>query len=856
MSKNLVIVESPAKAKTIKKYLGADFEILASYGHVRDLVPKEGAVDPERGFAMKYQLIDKNERHVEAIAKAAAKADALYLATDPDREGEAISWHLHEILRQRDLLRDKPVRRIVFHEITERAIQEAVAQPRALSLDLVNAQQARRALDYLVGFNLSPLLWKKIRPGLSAGRVQSPALRMIVEREQEIERFEAREYWTLEADAAKQSQPFIARLNEYEGVKLTQFSVTDAGQAHAMEQKLLAAARVPPADAPAADAKAIGRLRVARIERKQRKRNPAAPFTTSTLQQEASRKLGFSTQRTMRVAQQLYEGVDTGQGAVGLITYMRTDSVNLAREAIEELRSLIAQRYGAHNLPASPRLFKTKAKNAQEAHEAIRPTVAAVTPDSLRAHLGAEQHALYELIWKRTVACQMISATLDTVAVDLACGAGNTFRATGSTVAEPGFMAVYQEDVDDRADDEDNRVLPPFREGEWVELLALRPEQHFTEPPPRYSEASLVKVLEEYGIGRPSTYAAIISTLLAREYAVLDNRRFKPTDIGSIVNRFLTRHFTRYVDYGFTARLEDELDAVSRGEEDWVPLMRGFWDPFKQLVEEKAESVSRQDAIQSRELGRDPKSDKPVSVRMGRFGPFAQIGVKEDPDKPRFASLRPDQRMDTITLEQALTLFQLPRDLGTTAEGEPMQTNIGRFGPYVRYGKSYVSLKDEDPYTVSRERALELIAAHRQAAANKVLRAFPESPIQILNGRYGPYITDGKKNARLPKGREPASLTLAECETLVREAPEKKAPARHAGKTSGKAKSAKAAARKATPLKLAAKTAKPAVKKDAETPVPEAPPARPKRAKAATPKAAAEPSATDVPPRRSSSRRS
>ncbi|HAO33855.1 MAG TPA: type I DNA topoisomerase, partial [Candidatus Competibacteraceae bacterium] len=386
MSKNLVIVESPAKAKTIKKYLGADYEILASYGHVRDLVPKEGAVDPERGFAMKYQLIDKNERHVEAIAKAAAKADALYLATDPDREGEAISWHLREILQQRDLLRDKPVRRVVFHEITERAIQEAVAQPRELSLDLVNAQQARRALDYLVGFNLSPLLWKKIRPGLSAGRVQSPALRMVVEREEEIERFESREYWTLEADAVKQSQPFLARLSEYQGVKLSQFSVTDAGQARAMEQTLLTAARAPLADGQAAtDPNAIGRLRVARIERKQRKRNPAAPFTTSTLQQEASRKLGFSTQRTMRVAQQLYEGIDTGQGAVGLITYMRTDSVNLAKEAIEELRRLIAQRYGAHNLPASPRLFKTKAKNAQEAHEAIRPTAAAVTPDSVRA---------------------------------------------------------------------------------------------------------------------------------------------------------------------------------------------------------------------------------------------------------------------------------------------------------------------------------------------------------------------------------------------------------------------------------------------------------------------------------------
>jgi DNA topoisomerase-1 len=798
MSKNLVIVESPAKAKTIKKYLGKDFEILASYGHVRDLIPKEGAVDPAHNFAMKYQLIDKNERHVDAIAKAAAKAQTLYLATDPDREGEAISWHLYEILRERDLLADKPVQRVVFHEITERAILDAVAHPRTLSLALVNAQQARRALDYLVGFNLSPLLWKKIRPGLSAGRVQSPALRLIVEREEEIERFQTTEYWTLEADALKAGQPFTARLIEYAGAKLTQFSVVDGAQAQTLEQALLTAAQAnlkavttPPA------AGALGRLRVARVERKQRKRNPAAPFTTSTLQQEASRKLGFSTQRTMRIAQQLYEGIDTGQGAVGLITYMRTDSVNLAQDAISEIRALIGQRYGVSNLPPTARVFKTKAKNAQEAHEAIRPTVVAVTPESIRAQLNADQYALYDLIWKRTVACQMIAATLDTVAADLACGVGNLFRATGSTVANPGFMAVYQEGVDDRREEEEDRALPPLAEGEWVDMLALRPEQHFTEPPPRFSEASLVKVLEEYGIGRPSTYAAIISTLLAREYAVLDNRRFKPTDIGRIVNRFLTRHFTQYVDYDFTARLEDQLDAVSRGEEDWVPLMREFWDPFHQLVDEKAESVSRQEVVQSRELGYDPKTGKPVSVRLGRFGPFAQIGVKEDADKPRFASLRPDQRMDTISLDEALVLFELPRALGTTEEGEPIQANVGRFGPYVRYGKNYVSLKDENPYTVSRERALELIVAHRQAAANKILQAFPASTIQILNGKFGPYITDGQKNTRLPKGREPTSLTLAECETLLRDAPDKK-PAARRGNAKGPTGKAKAAAGKAT----------------------------------------------------------
>ncbi|MDS4031911.1 MAG: DNA topoisomerase I [Candidatus Contendobacter sp.] len=774
MSKNLVIVESPAKAKTIKKYLGKDFEVLASYGHVRDLIPKEGAVDPDHDFAMKYQIIGKNERYIEAIVKAVAKADALYLATDPDREGEAISWHLYEILRQRELLKDKPVRRVLFHEVTQRAIQDAVAHPRALSLDLVNAQQARRALDYLVGFNLSPLLWKKIRPGLSAGRVQSPALRMIVEREEEIERFRPREYWTLEADVARTGQMFNARLAEYEGEKLTQFSITDGEQAHIMERTLRVAAHAQRTESGAVDDAVIGRLRVNRVERKQRKRNPAAPFTTSTLQQEASRKLGFSTQRTMRVAQQLYEGIDTGQGAVGLITYMRTDSVNLAQDALADIRALIAQRYGARNLPASSRLFKTKAKNAQEAHEAIRPTTITVLPEAIRAHLNADQYALYELIWKRTVACQMIPATLDTVAVDLACGPGNSFRATGSTVADPGFMAVYREDVDDPTDEDEGRSLPSLREGEWVDLLALRSEQHFTEPPPRYSEASLVKTLEEYGIGRPSTYATIISTLLARDYAVLDNRRFQPTDIGRIVNRFLTQHFTQYVDYEFTARLEDDLDAVSRGEEDWLPLMRDFWDPFKQRVAEKTEKVSRQEVVQNRELGREPQTGKPISVRMGRFGPFAQIGDKEDAEKPRFASLRPEQRLDTITLDEALALFQLPRDLGATAAGESIQVNIGRFGPYVRYGKHYVSLKNEDPYSISRERALELIAAHQQVAANKVLQEFSDSAVQILNGRFGPYITDGQKNVRLPKGREPASLTLAECEGLLRAAPEKK----------------------------------------------------------------------------------
>ncbi|MFQ5488786.1 MAG: type I DNA topoisomerase, partial [Gammaproteobacteria bacterium] len=533
--RKLVIVESPAKAKTLKKYFGKGFEVLASYGHVRDLEPKEGAVDPDHDFAMKYQLIERNAKHIEAICKAMKKADALYLATDPDREGEAISWHLYSILKGRKLLEGKPVYRIVFHEITKNAIQEALEHPRELSMELVNAQQARRALDFLVGFNLSPLLWKKIRRGLSAGRVQSPALRMIVEREEEIERFKPREYWTIEADVAKKKDRFSAKLAQYQGQKISQFSVTNEQQAHDIERQIQGAAK--------------GELVITNIEKKQRKRNPAAPFITSTLQQEAARKLGFTAQRTMRTAQQLYEGIDTGDGAVGLITYMRTDSVNLAQEAVQEIRDFVAQRYGKEKVPKQPRVYKTKSKNAQEAHEAIRPTSATLEPEAIKSHLSADQYKLYSLIWKRAVASQMVHATINTVAVDLAAADLAVFRATGSIIADPGFMAVYQESLDDQKQKEEERMLPELTVGEHLKLEKIRPEQHFTEPPPRYTEASLIKVLEEYGIGRPSTYASIIATLQQREYVVLDKKRFKPTDVGRIVNKFLTEHFTQYVDY-------------------------------------------------------------------------------------------------------------------------------------------------------------------------------------------------------------------------------------------------------------------------------------------------------------------
>ena len=784
MSNNLVIVESPAKAKTISKYLGKDFDVLASYGHVRDLVPKVGAVDPDKDFAMKYQVIERNEKHVNAIVRALKKADALYLATDPDREGEAISWHLIELLKEKNALNGKPVHRVIFHEITKAAVQEAIDHPRGISRDLVGAQQARRALDYLVGFNLSPLLWKKVQRGLSAGRVQSPALRMIVERELEIEAFKAREYWTIEADVSKDEQPFASRLVSYGGDKVEQFSFEDEAQARAVEETILAAAG--------------GKLLTQAVTKRQRRRNPAAPFTTSTLQQEASRKLGFNTQWTMRVAQKLYEGIELpGEGNVGLISYMRTDSVTLAAVAIDEIREVIAERYGSENVPESPREFKNKSKNAQEAHEAIRPTSAARTPDSIKDALDDDQFRLYSLIWKRTMACQMVPAVFDTVAIDLAAGPledGHRFRSNGSVLVEPGFMAVYKEGLDDNGkDDDSDRLLPNIAEGDVISLDELRPEQHFTEPPPRFTEASLVKTLEEFGIGRPSTYASIIATLKNREYVEMDAKRFLPTDIGRIVTGFLTEHFTQYVDYDFTAKLEDDLDAVSLGEKEWVPLLDSFWGPFRALCNDKEESVTREQVAQARELGTDPKSGKPMTVRMGRYGPFVQIGTKDDEEKPKFAGLRPGQKMNEITLEEALELFKLPRKLGETPDGLSVSASVGRFGPYVRYGDKYVSIRgDDDPYTIELPRALELIEEKKLADANRIILEFEEEGIQVLNGRYGPYITDKAKNARVPKDREPKSLTLEECQELLAAAPARG----RRNKKKAKKKVAKKAARK------------------------------------------------------------
>jgi DNA topoisomerase-1 len=827
MSANLVIVESPAKAKTIKKYLGPDFEVLASYGHVRDLIEKEGAVNPDRDFEMKYQLIEKNKPKIDAIERAMRKAGALYLATDPDREGEAISWHLSEILREHGALDGKELKRVRFYEITRNAVREAVAQAESgVNENLVNAYKARRALDYLVGFNLSPLLWKKIKPGLSAGRVQSVALRLICEREAEIQKFQRLEYWTVEADASKDSARFPARLTEFRGEKIeadtqkSRFSITNEGDAREVERTILAAAN--------------GVLTVESVERRPKRRNPPPPFTTSTVQQEAARKLGFTARRTMQTAQRLYEA--------GYITYMRTDSVNLSAEAVREIRETIQSQFGKQALSDGVNEYKTKAKNAQEAHEAIRPTVAAETPQKAEHDLhDDDQRRLYALIWKRAVACQMAPAVFDTVAVDLVAGdpkaatgaSRHVLRANGQTLIEPGFLAAYHEDHDEDETDvesEDDKALPPLAEGERVTLEAIRPEQHFTQPPPRYTEASLVKSLESHGIGRPSTYASIIETLRYRRYVEMSGRAFIPTDIGKIVSKFLVKYLGTYVEYGFTAQMEDVLDEISNGEKEWHVELARFWKPFTKEVQHIQKNVTREEVAESREIGKDPVSGKPISVRMGAYGPFVQQGTRDDPDKPRFASLMPGQHMDDVTLADALKLLSLPRDLGHAQDGTPISVGRGQYGPYVKYGAKYASIKEDDPFEVDLARAIEIVEAKVRADRERTILDFPEAGIQVLKGRYGPYVTDRKKNAKVPKDREPGSLTLEECQALIAAAPERKGRfGRRTKAAAPAAPAAEAAPPKAPRARRKAATAEPAA----------APPAKPAtRAKASKPKAA------------------
>ena len=851
MSK-LLIVESPSKAKTLKKYLGKDFEVLASYGHVRDLIPKSGAVDTEHGFAMKYEVIERNAKHVDAIAKAVKAADAIYLATDPDREGEAISWHIAELLKNKKLIKDKILKRVVFHEITKSAVNDAIASPRDISMPLVNAQQARRALDYLVGFNLSPLLWKKIRRGLSAGRVQSPALRLIVERELEIEAFKSQEYWTIHLESRKHQHVFGAKLVQLDGKKVEQFTITNHDQQQEVVGKLLIAS--------------AGKTTVSRVEKKQKSRSPAAPFTTSTLQQEAVRKLGFTTSRAMRIAQQLYEGIDVGGGTVGLITYMRTDSFSLATEAVMQIRDYIKKTFDAEYLPKSPIMYKTKAKNAQEAHEAIRPTDISRTPASVRAFLTDEQFRLYEMIWKRALACQMTQAKFDAVSVDLAVGSDtNLFRATGQTMIFPGFIAVYMEGIDDEEEESESK-LPVLETGEVLDVSKIFGDQHFTEPPPRYSEASLVKVLEEYGIGRPSTYASIISTLQDREYVLLDKKRFTPTDVGRVVNKFLTQHFTRYVDYGFTANLENELDDIAEGAREWIPVLEEFWLGFNQQVKDKA-NIDRADM--THELtGEDcPKCGKPLSKRLGKFGmfigctgypecdyirntgegfassnsepttigvdvpsgknilllngpygPYLQLGLPEEGEKkkPKRVSIPKDIAVADVNLEVAQKLLALPRDLGVHPDtGKKIIANLGRFGPYVNHDGKFKSIpKTDNVFEIDLARAVELLAqANSGPAPLKELGEHPTAGgnIAVYSGRYGPYVQHGKIRATLPKSQEPESLTMEEALLLLEAKAAKDAPAKATRKTAAGKPAKKPAARKpaakATPRKAATKKA-------------------------------------------------
>ncbi len=828
---NIVVVESPTKAKTINKYLGPDYTVVASYGHVRDLPPKDGSVRPDEDFDVSWEIDARSAKHLGEIARVLKGADRLYLATDPDREGEAISWHVAEALRERNALRDVDVRRVVFHEITREAVLEAMANPREVNQELVEAYLARRALDYLVGFTLSPVLWRKLPGSRSAGRVQSVALRLICERESEIEVFKPREYWSVEADfATARNEPFTARLTQLQGKKLGKYDLGDETAARA-----------------AADAVSSRAFAVGSIEKSQVRRNPQPPFTTSTLQQEASRKLRMAASRTMRVAQSLYEGVDIGGETVGLISYMRTDSITLSQEALGGARAAIGQLYGERYLPEKPRQYRTKAKNAQEAHEAIRPTNMSRHPREVAGRLDDAERRLYELIWKRTIASQMESAQFDQVGADLvAPDGGAVLRATGSTLVFDGFLKVYQEGRDDTAEDgeRDSRALPPLAEGEALDRGEVRPEQHFTQPPPRYTEASLVKRLEELGIGRPSTYASILEILKARDYVQLEKGRFVPEDRGRVVTAFLENFFERYVQYNFTAELEDQLDEISNGQADWKAVLRNFWDAFHAAVEgTKDLSITEViDALDEalgphffpadgeganpracpsceggrlglklgkfgafvgcsnypecrftrplaiaapgdadgggadngpRELGLDEGSGKSITVRKGPYGPYIQLGEPEGKTKPKRVSLPKGVDPAGVDLALARSLIALPREVGAHPEsGKPILAGIGRYGPYIQHDGAYKSVESlEEVLTIGLNRAVSLLQDARKRGGT-VLRALGAHPadgqdVAVLSGRYGPYIKHGRTNAPMPKDKTPEALTMDEAVGLL-----------------------------------------------------------------------------------------
>ncbi len=828
---NVVVVELPAKAKTINRYLGKDYKVLASYGHVRDLPAKEGSVEPDRDFAMSWLVDGKATKHLGEIAAALKGASKLILATDPDREGEAISWHVLEILKKKGLLKDKFVERVVFNAITSKSVLEAMRNPRQLDPALIDAYLARRALDYLVGFTLSPVLWRKLPGARSAGRVQSVALRLICDRELEIEAFRAQEYWSIEATFRTVSgETFTARLVSIDGDKLGRLDIGSEEPARAMEQALSGS-----------------RFTVATVESSPAKRHPYPPFRTATLQQEASRKLGFSSKETMQIAQRLYEGVNIGGEAVGLITYMRTDGVQMVGEAIAATRAAIVKNFGEGYLPDVPRAYSSKAKNAQEAHEAIRPTDVFRHPAAVSKRLERNQTALYELIWKRTVASQMESAEFERTTAEIVAdgsdGRRYTFRATGSVVKFDGFLKLYQEDLDDGPDENGNR-LPTLAAGDAVAAEKVRAEQHFTEPPPRYSEASLIKKMEELGIGRPSTYTATLSVLRERGYVRAEKKRLVPEDKGRLVTAFLEAFFARYVEYGFTADLEELLDRISAGEVNWKDVLRDFWRDFAASVEgTKDLRVSavldalndilaphifpvRSDGSEPRAcpscsngrlslklgkfgafigcenypecrytrqisqvdnegenavppdgilLGREPETGQPVTRRLGRFGPYVQLGEAMEGEKPKRSAIPRGWQAEAVDLDRALQLLSLPREVGVHPEsGRPITASFGRFGPYIVHDGTYANLPAPDEvFTIGINRAVDMLAeknsrARRSPSALKDVGLHPEGgKIQVLSGRYGPYVRWQKVNATLPNGKNPESITLEDALALL-----------------------------------------------------------------------------------------
>ncbi|MFH1867087.1 MAG: type I DNA topoisomerase [Patescibacteria group bacterium] len=746
MSKKLVIVESPTKAKTISRFLGSDFEVVSSYGHVRDLPKSKLGVAVDDDFSPQYIIPIKAKKTVTDLKKQASQAEQIYFATDEDREGEAISWHLVEVMKTPK----EKIKRIVFHEITKEAIAEALQNPRQLDLNLVNAQQARRVLDRLVGYELSPFLWKKVARGLSAGRVQSVTVRLIVEREREIQSFTPQEYWTIEGNFKKDGVEFIASLFRLNDKVLDKFSIGTKKQANDVVKDLTNKT-----------------WKVASINRRPTKRQPPPPFTTSTLQQEANRRLGYSVKQTMMLAQRLYEGMELGsEDSVGLITYMRTDSVNLANKFLTEAKQLVSQQFGERYALCSPRRFATKSKLAQEAHEAIRPTLVNKTPETIKQYLDSKTYKLYDLIWRRAVASQMPEAELEATTLEVADQEKkNGFKATGQKLVFDGWLKLALELPEEK-------LLPSLNEADPLKLTKATPNQHFTEPPARYSEATLVKALEEYGIGRPSTYAPTISTIIDRGYIEKFERRLKPTDLAMLVNDLLVKHFPKIVDLEFTASVEEELDKIAEGKHQWQTTIKKFYTPFKEQLIIKEQEVSRKEVMKERDLGIDSTSGLLVKVRIGRYGPYLQLGeANKDKEKPRFASLLPNMTAETVTLAQAEELLKLPRTLGNDEDGKEIVAGIGRFGPYVKREKEYRSLTPtDDVLTITLERAIELF--NTQSPKSGTIATLGHDPktnneIAVKTGRFGPYVTNSQLNASVSKKFDPKTITLEQALELL-----------------------------------------------------------------------------------------